>query len=61
MTQSQLTFPSVTPLLTWAGVNMIHRLGDSVYVEKEGLFYYFGDYPDGYHLLMTSLHDLLGD
>lgn len=64
MTQSQLlTFPSVTPMLKWANVLQVNRLDEKelmVYVQKDGLYYYFGHYPEAheFRLIMTSSEDI---
>lgn len=52
---------SLTSLMTWAGVREVNYFkGDMKlpYVHKDGLFWYFGQREDGYHLLMSSVQDL---
>lgn len=75
MTQSQLThqeylailrFYSVTSICNWAGtINGIQFLEgnkDLPYVERQGLYYYFGDYgvkpSHEYRLVCTATKDI---
>ena len=60
---TKLQFFSCSSISAWAGKqNGLHFLdGDKLlpYVEKEGLFYYFGSQDDGaYNLIMTSSKDI---
>lgn len=66
MTQSQLRpleFHAVTSISEWAGrTNGIKYLeGDPhmPYVEKGGIYYYFGQDKTGYHLLCACSRDLM--
>lgn len=54
-------FTSLTSVCTWANCKQISWLDEETpYVIKDGLFCYFAqDEQKDYHLVMTSLRDLL--
>lgn len=66
MTQSQtpLTFYSCTSIVAWAGTQLAFVFDadpdnpSMPYVEKDGLWYYFGLQAGAYRLLMTSTRNL---
>lgn len=55
---NKLTFVSTTSILRWAGLEVGKRFGETWYVEKDNLWYYFTKYVDGYQLVMTSSRDI---
>lgn len=56
-----LEFYAVSSISAWAGkTNDIHYVGGDVklpYTEKDGRFYYFGQYETGYQLICSSPFD----
>jgi len=46
--------------MKWAGTIVQYVDGDYAlpYVYKDGMYYYFGETPQGYVLMMSSLHEI---
>lgn len=53
-------YQSITSIMKWAGTIVQYVDGDYAlpYVYKDGMYYYFGETPQGYVLMMSSLHEI---